>query len=114
MLTHSKAGVHESDAMGPLGFALGLEGALDQCADAEQALVWARWYLDDGTIIGSPDAISNYLSRLIPALKSVDMGGEYQEMSTLDSWGPSRTTKYTHGSSREPPPTPHPSSAVRP
>lgn len=85
MLTHSKAGVHQGDAMGPLGFALGLEGALDQCVEAEQTLEWATWYLDDGTIIGSPEAVGNYLSRLVPALKDV---GLEVNLKKCQLWGP--------------------------
>jgi len=50
--------------MGPLGFALGLDGALDKCAADEASVEWATWYLDDGTIIGSPEAVGNYLASL--------------------------------------------------
>jgi len=72
-------------SMGPLGFALNLEGALDHCAQAEQALVWATWYLDGGTIIGGPDAISNYLARLSQALKSVNLEVNIKKCQL---WGP--------------------------
>ena len=33
LLCHSRAGVHQGDAMGPLGFALGLDRALNRCQD---------------------------------------------------------------------------------
>ena len=39
--------------MGPLGFALGLEEALDAVPDDEEdGVAWNVWYLDDGTISG--------------------------------------------------------------
>jgi len=73
LLTPSKPGVHQGDAMGPLGFALGLEGAPDKCAESEKALEWATWYLDDGTIIGSPESVGNYLKDLILALTEIGL-----------------------------------------
>ena len=71
--------------MGPLGFALGLEGALDKCAHLEPTLDWASWYLDDGTIVGNPEAVANYLAHLVPALK--DIGLEVN-LSKCQLWGP--------------------------
>jgi len=59
--------------MGALGFALGLDSALDKCAADETSLEWATWYVDDGTVIGSPKAVGNYLANLIPALKNVGL-----------------------------------------
>ena len=67
-LCDSKWGVHQGDAMGPLGFALGLEQALDTCRAQQDALPWVSWYLDDGTIVGPLDAVQAYLSALGPAL----------------------------------------------
>ena len=40
----SRAGVHQGDALGPLGFALGLDEALDACAAEMRALHWCTWY----------------------------------------------------------------------
>jgi len=50
MRAQSKAGAHQGDAIGPLGYALGLGAALDKCATDETSVEWATWYLDDGTI----------------------------------------------------------------
>ncbi len=48
----SHVGVHQGDACGPLGFALGLDQGLDKCSP--RGLVWESWYLDDGHIVGKP------------------------------------------------------------
>jgi len=71
--------------MGPLGFALGLDGALDKCAADETSVEWATWYLDDGTIIGFPEAVGNYLASLIPALKDVGLD---VNINKCQLWGP--------------------------
>ena len=47
----SHVAIHQGDACGPLGFALGLDTALDQCET--RALDWESWYLDDGHIVGN-------------------------------------------------------------
>ena len=49
--------MHQGDAMGPCGFALGLEVALDKCLELQRSLTWQSWYLDDGTFVGPMDAI---------------------------------------------------------
>ena len=59
--------------MGPLGFALGLEHALDQCAGHEDRLAWVSWYLDDGTILGPIEGVAAYLQALCPALATVGL-----------------------------------------
>ena len=84
-LALSKAGVHQGDAMGPVGFALGLEGALDACSEQEKSLEWAAWYLDDGTLVGSPGAVASYLEKLVPALQSV---GLEINLNKCQLWGP--------------------------
>ena len=71
--------------MGPIGFALGLESALDNCAHLESSLLWATWYLDDGTIVGKPSVVAEYLETLIPALK--DIGLEVN-LKKCQLWGP--------------------------
>ena len=64
LLTYSSQGVHQGDAMGPLGFSLGLEQVLDRCALPQSCLTWSAWYLDDGVAVGSLSAISNYLNTI--------------------------------------------------
>lgn len=71
MLAQIKTAVNQGDAMGPLGFDLGLDGALEKCAEDETSVEWPTWYLDYSTIISSPEAAGNYLAGLIPALKDV-------------------------------------------
>jgi len=56
-----------------LGFALGLEGALDNGTKSEKALEWATGNLDDGTILGSPKTVGNYLKNLVPALSEIGL-----------------------------------------
>ena len=65
--------MHQGDAMGPVGFALGLEEALDNCKTEENATPWSCWYLDDGTIVGTLEGVSAYLSRLQPELLKIGL-----------------------------------------
>ena len=70
----STRGVHQGDAMGPLGFALGLEEALDMVPDdAEQGVAWNVWYLDDGTISGRADDVMCFVDRLAVALGKIGL-----------------------------------------
>ena len=84
-LASSTAGVHQGDAMGPLGFALGLEAALDECMAQEQNLPWVSWYLDDGTIVGPLQAVADYLDQLVPALQK---SGLQINLQKTILWGP--------------------------
>ena len=88
----SSTGVHQGDAMGPLGFALGLEKALDMCKDADAALPWSTWYLDDGTLVGTPESLADYLECLVPALASVGLEVNLRKCCL---WGPACTTDST-------------------
>ena len=81
----SSTGVHQGDALGPIGFSLGLEAALDNCREQEEALPWACWYLDDGTILGSLQAVGDYLEKLVPALQEI---GLQVNPSKCTLWGP--------------------------
>jgi len=84
-VAQSTLGVHQGDAMGPLGFALGLERALDQCTSAESRLTWYSWYLDDGTLVGSVQDVADYLAQLAPALSAVGLTINLDKCSL---WGP--------------------------
>ena len=55
----SQTGTHQGDTCGPLGFVLGLEEALTAAGNAQ--LIWESWYLDDGTIVGTPENVFEYL-----------------------------------------------------
>ena len=67
----STRGVHQGDTMGPLGFALGLEAALDSAAQATGHLTWGTWYLDDGILLGSPSQILAAWEALVPPWEGV-------------------------------------------
>ena len=69
----SRIGVHQGDAMGPVGFALGLDQALDAISDAANPLEWGCWYLDDGILVGKPADVALYLETLKPALAEVGL-----------------------------------------
>ena len=63
--------------MGPLGFALGLEVALEQArqaaAVANEAEGWEIWYLDDGLVVGNPERVAAFLGALYLALPQVGL-----------------------------------------
>ena len=72
--------------MGPLGFALGLEEALEAAGPAGHAeLGWESWYLDDGTLVGSPDGLATVFQALKPALAGV---GLTLNVCKCQPWGP--------------------------
>jgi hypothetical protein len=79
----SQVGVHQGDACGPLGFALGLDAALDQCQ--ARALHWESWYLDDGHIVGTVPEVLAKLSDLQQVLERV---GLRLNLGKCRLWGP--------------------------
>ena len=85
LIAWSEKGMHQGDAMGPCGFALGLEVALDKCVELQRSLTWQCWYLDDGTFVGPMDAIVSYLEALIPALHHI---GLEVNLAKCALWGP--------------------------
>ena len=61
-VSESVTGVHQGDALGPLGFALGLEEALEAAGNAGHAeMGWESWYLDDWTLIGLTDGLATLI-----------------------------------------------------
>ena len=50
----SKCGVHQGDPLGPLGFALTLHPIIERIKQEVPGLKINAWYLDDGTLVGSP------------------------------------------------------------
>ena len=85
LLCLSRTGVHQGDALGPLGFALGLDEALDACATEIRALQWCTWYLDDGIAIGTAAEICRFWDTLVPALARV---GLLINPRKCQLWGP--------------------------
>ena len=79
----SQTGTHQGDTCGPLGFVLGLEEALRAAGPA--ALAWESWYLDDGTIVGTPREVFDYLGRLQVALSNVGLN---LNLGKCCLWGP--------------------------
>ena len=68
-----------------IGFALGLEAALDLCAEEEQVVPWGVWYLDDGTIAGTLEGVCSYFHKLVPALSQL---GLQVNLHKCTLWGP--------------------------
>lgn len=67
----SRTGVHQGDAMGPLGFAVGLKIVTDRAPVLN--LLWKSWSLDDGTIVGPAKEVYASLAYLTKALPGVDL-----------------------------------------
>ena len=83
LLLHSQTGTHQGDACGPLGFVLGLEEALEAAGACD--LDWECWYLDDGSLVGTAQAVFDYLGRLQVALGNV---GLHLNLGKCHLWGP--------------------------
>jgi hypothetical protein len=79
----SAVGVHQGDPCGPLGFALGLDTALDQCLP--RALAWESWYLDEGLIVGKLPEVLAKLEDLQQRFESI---GLQLSLSKCQLWGP--------------------------
>ena len=58
---HSCSGVQQGDPLGPLGFALTLHPIIERIKADVQSTTMNAWYLDDGTIMGPPDALTSAL-----------------------------------------------------
>jgi Reverse transcriptase (RNA-dependent DNA polymerase) len=81
-LCASHVGVHQGDACGPLGFALGLDVGLDQCVARE--LAWESWYLDDGHIVGKVDEV---FARLLDLQTALEPMGLRLNLAKCKLWG---------------------------
>ncbi len=55
---HSCSGVQQGDPLGPLGFALTLQPLLERLQADVSGLRLNVWYLDDGTLMGSPEDLA--------------------------------------------------------
>ena len=79
----SHVGVHQGDACGPLGFALGLDQGLDKCS--ARGLTWESWYLDDGHIVGNPKDV---FARLQDLRENLEPLGLRLNLGKCRLWGP--------------------------
>ena len=59
---NSICGVQQDDPLGPLGFALTLHPIIENVKSEVPGLLANFWYLDDGTVCGSPDDLNLALS----------------------------------------------------
>ena len=57
-VVHSCYGVQQGDPLGPLGFALTLHPIIQRIRTAIPTLALNAWYLNDGTLSGSPEDLS--------------------------------------------------------
>ncbi|XP_029657785.1 uncharacterized protein LOC115232047 [Octopus sinensis] len=64
----SRTGVQQGDPLGPLLFALAIDEAVRSILSP-----FNLWYLDDATIGGSVESITEDLSRLIPSLRNLGL-----------------------------------------
>ena len=55
---HSCCGVQQGDPLGPLGFALSLHPLVEHIKAEVPGLALNAWYLDDGTLVGSPEDLA--------------------------------------------------------
>ena len=80
----SREGTHQGCPLGPLGFALGIHPLIERLATTP-GLGWQTWYLDDGLLLGDPQAIAAALNTLIQ-----DMGelGLQLNLNKCELWGP--------------------------
>ena len=84
VLTQSGRGVNQGDTLGPIGFSLGTDRALDAVAHLSAGLDWQAWYLDDGFMVGRPETVAAYFRALVPALAEC---GLTVNMAKCLSWG---------------------------
>ena len=55
---HSCCGVQQGDPLGPLGFSLALHPAIKCIRTEVPGLILKAWYLDEGTLMGSPEDLA--------------------------------------------------------
>lgn len=80
----SRTGTHQGCPLGPLGFALAIHPVVEKL-QREAGLVWNSWYLDDGLLVGSPDAVSKAFRILKDDLGAI---GLHVNQRKCEVWGP--------------------------
>ena len=59
---YSRCGVQQGDPLGPLGFSLTLHPMVERIRAEVPGLTLNAWYLDDGTLMGSPEDLAAALN----------------------------------------------------
>ena len=80
----SETGTHQGCPLGPLGFALAIQPVLEELQDKGE-LIWSSWYLDDGSLLGSPEKVSEAFTWLQLKLAERGLGRNQQK---CEAWGP--------------------------
>ena len=80
----SRCGTQQGCPMGPLGFALALQ-PIAESLQQTGGLVWSTWYLDDGLLVGSPEAIHHALIQLQTLGPTIGLSLNLQKCVL---WGP--------------------------
>ena len=64
----SEEGIQQGDPLGPLLFSLGIRDVMKSC-ESELSV----WYLDDGSLLGTPDEVINDLDKILDAADSLGL-----------------------------------------
>jgi hypothetical protein len=80
----SRTGTHQGCPLGPVGFALAIHPTVERLQKVG-GLVWNSWYLDDGLLVGTAEAVRTAFSMLSADLQSI---GLRVNASKCEVWGP--------------------------
>ena len=84
----SQSGVQQGDPLGPLGFALTLQPIIERIKEEVPSLKINVWYLDDGTLCGTP----NDLLKALKIVEEDELGGSISTMQSPSSSSPMMVT----------------------
>ena len=87
-MLHARTGVQQGDPLGPLLFCLGLHSVVADLVPATApGLSWSSWYMDDGQMVGTPDALEAALQTLAARCPTV---GLRLNVAKCERYGPGR------------------------
>ena len=84
LIVDSCLGTQQGCPLGPVGFAVGIQDILVRL-QANGGLLWNVWYLDDGCLVGSPEAVMQAFSFLQKEFTAL---GLTLNASKCKLWGP--------------------------
>ena len=84
LIVDSCLGTQQGCPLGPVGFAVGIQDILVRL-QTHGGLLWNVWYLDDGCLVGSPEAIVQAFSFLQKEFAAL---GLHLNTSKCKLWGP--------------------------